>query len=142
MAVHSVLVDLWDVMPLSMPDPGTAPSMRVAPPTIFALPKWRLIFALPKWRLNELQNQFLWTNVITFAPHPLRRLAQTAGRSLTIMVKEAIKAVPFMVVPSLLGVGDMCMGLMSLDASRNRTFVRERDMDNCYWNIDKKQVLQ
>ena len=34
------------------------------------------------------------------------------------------------------------MGLMSLDAGRNCTFVRERDMDNCYSNIDKQQVLQ
>ena len=33
-AMHSVPVDLWDVMPFAMPDPDTAPSRRVAPPTI------------------------------------------------------------------------------------------------------------
>ena len=34
------------------------------------------------------------------------------------------------------------MGLVGLDAGRNCTFVRERDMDNCYWNIDKREALQ
>ena len=34
------------------------------------------------------------------------------------------------------------MGLVGLVAGRNYTFVRERDVDNCYWNIDKKEALQ
>ena len=53
-----------------------------------------------------------------------------------------MKAVPFMSTLSLLGVRDMFIRLYRLDAGRNCTFVRERDMDNCYWNIDKKQAVQ
>ena len=132
-ARHYVPVDLWDIMPFKMHDISTAPHKRYAVPSIFAL---------PKWKLDKVVNYYIWRNIITFAPHPLKPLARTVGRCLTLMVKECIKAVPFMALPSLLGVRDMFMGLVGLDAGRNCTFVRERDMDNCYWNIDKREALQ
>ena len=53
-------------------------------------------FALPKWKLDEVVKYCVWRNVRTFAPHPLKPLTRTVGRCLILMVKECIKAVPFM----------------------------------------------
>ena len=132
-AKNCIPTKLWDIMPFPMPGSKDAPRRKYAP---------RSIFSLPTWKLDDLINHFIWRNVITFAPHPLKPLAHTVGRCPTLMVKESMKAVPFMSLPSLLGVRDMFMGSYRLDAGRNCTFVRERDKDNCYWNIDKKQAVK
>ena len=106
-ARHCVPLELWDIMHFKIHDTSTERHRRYALPSVFAL---------PKWKLDEWLNYYVWRNIITFALHPLKPLARTVGRCLTLMVKECIKAMLFIALPFLLGVRDICMGLVTLDA--------------------------
>ena len=128
---HGIPETLWDVLPF----PGllnlTKPKRCCAPPSIFAL---------PKWNLQELINFFLWRNMISFANHPIKPLATKIGRCLTLMVQEINRLYPSL--PSLVGVRDTFLSLLTLDQGQQCTVVRERDVNNCDWEIPKKKALQ
>ena len=131
-AKHCIPTELWDVVPF--PELlGLEPPKRVC-----AAPS---IFGLPKWKLEELINCFLWRNVISFAHHPLKPLARAVGRCLTLMIKSVTALFPYMSLPSLMGVRDMFMAMHVLNKDVGPVVVRERDMDNCYWEIPKDAAI-
>ena len=84
---HCIPETLWDVLPFPDLLTLTAPKRRSAPPTIFAL---------PKWKLQEMINFFLWRNIISFANHPIKPLATKVGRCLTLMIREVNSLYPYM----------------------------------------------
>ena len=125
---HCIPETLWDVLPFLDLLTLTTPKRRSAPTTIFAL---------PKWKLQEMINFFLWRNIISFVNHPIKPLATKVGRCLTLMIREVNSLYPYMSLPSLVGVRDMFLSLLTLSKGQQCTVVRERDMDNCYWEIPK-----
>ena len=131
-AKHCIPTELWDVVPF--PELlGLEPPKRLC-----AAPS---IFGLPKWKLAELINRFLWRNVISFAHHPLKPLARAVGRCLTPMIKSVTALFPYMSLPSLMGVRDMFLAMHVLNKDVGPVVVRERDMDNCYWEIPKDAAI-
>ena len=100
-----------------------------------------MIFALPKWRSNEAQNEFAWRNVISFAGHRVRRYACLISRCLSILMNEMHKLFPFVSMPSMLGVRDMFFSLLDRELGGD-VLLYERDMDNCCWEMKKREVVQ
>ena len=90
-----------------------------------------MIFALPKWRSNEAKNEFSRRNVISFAGHPIRTYARIISRCLSILMNEMHKLFPFVSMPSMLGVRDMFFSLLDREPD-GFVLLYERDMDNCY----------
>ena len=109
-------------------------------------PQWKhmvppCIFALPKWRSQERKNKIVWRSVISFSNHPLKPLGRLISRCLSIVVNEVHKILPFLSMPSMLGVRDMFFSLN--DMHRDHPIaLRERDMDNCYWEVGKANVIE
>ena len=100
-----------------------------------------MIFALPKWRSDEARNEFAWRNVISFAGHPVKRYAHLISRCLLILMNEMHKLFPFVSMPSMLGVRDMFFSLVDREPGGD-VLLFERDIDNCYWEMKKREVVQ
>ena len=95
-------------------------------------------FHLLKWKSDETTSDWRFRLAITHAGHPLKRISRQIGRCLTVLLKELHIACPFWGSPSMLGVKDMWNHIhanppLALD-------VWERDIDNAYWNLNKKKV--
>ena len=95
-------------------------------------------FHLLKWKIAEEQCDWRFRLAITHGGHPLKRISRQIGRCLTVLLKEHHIACPFWGSPSMLGVKDMWNHIHTnpprfLD-------VWERDIDNAYWNLNKKKV--
>ena len=91
-------------------------------------------FHLLKWKSDESVGRL----AITHAGHPLRRISRQIGRCLTLLLKELHIACPFWGSPSMLGVKDMWNHLHTNPP--RFMHVWERDIDNAYWNLNKKKV--
>ena len=99
-----------------------------------------MIFLLPKWRCNEAKNDFAWRNVISFAGHPVRTYARLISRCLSVLMNEMHKLFPFVSMPSMLGVRDIIFSLLDR-APGGDILLYERDKDNCYWEMKKREVI-
>ena len=63
------------------------------------------------------------------------------SKCLTLMIKTINLVFPCMSLPSLLCVRDMLMSMYALSNSNGPVIVRERDMNNCYWEILTEEAL-
>ena len=76
--------------------------------------------------------------LITHAGHPLRRISKQIGRCLTVLLKELHCAFAFSGTPSTTGVRDIWPHLQR--APPHEVAFWERDIDNAYWELNKRAV--
>ena len=95
-------------------------------------------FHLLKWKTVEHVRDRRFRLAVTHAGHPLRRISRQIGRCLTVPLKELHIACPFWGCPSMMGVRDIWTHLHANPPHFLHAW--ERDIDNAYWNLDKRQV--
>ena len=95
-------------------------------------------FHLLKWKSDEATSDWCFRLAITHTGHPLKRISRHIGRCLTVLLKELHIACPFWGSQSMLGVKDMWNHIHANPP--NSLDVWERDIDNAYWNLNKKKV--
>ena len=103
---------------------------------------WRAptAFHLLKWKTNEKLSDWKWRLVVSHARHPLRRLSKLVGRGLTLLLQELHAVFPYWGCPTMRGVRDVWKHLQQ---DRPKVLdLWERDIDNAYWELNKKRVLE
>ena len=104
-------------------------SSKCAAPSAFHLLKWKKVEHVHDWHFRL---------AVTHAGHPLHRISRQIGRCPTVLLKESHIASPFWGCPSMMGVRDIWTHLHTNPPRFLHAW--ERDIDNAYWNRNKRQV--
>lgn len=100
------------------------------------------IFSIMKWISAELTNPptLKWRDIINYSIHPLKHYAKLVSRSLHLLINRIVTAHPTCSLPNMLGVRDMVGAITRSDWQTDHIVLKERDMDDMFWQISRDQV--